>query len=137
MEDLLGVRELGEYLDLSRDDFRESRMGAFLWSSPPHMPTDQKAADYDNEEATSGLNFGAKKFVEYTAMVNFTHAHSLPTFVSLANEMIVKMIDPNVTITARNHPMPQTLTEEELSQSESLNDFIFMMMFALPFIPAR
>ena len=221
---LLGVKQIAWYLQATRNSFKESRFGAFLWTSPPHAANSQPHENWDQTIAptTSGLSFATEKFVEYVAMVsaettrnktklfsfppsllltflfsfcifflrpssiyfvltnfsllfrlfvcvplsflflsplfspryspfsfffcsaplvrhvqvNYTSAHALPTFVSLANEAILKTIDGDVTLTARNHPFPQTLVEDTVSDAQTLGGAIFMMMFALPFIPA-
>jgi hypothetical protein len=130
--------QLATYLQATRDSFRESRFGALLWTSLPTSPTLQHPDNYDPDIAadTPGLSFRTKKFVEYVAMVNFTSAHALPSYVSLANEAIVRTINPAVTIVTRNFPLPLSQVEVSLESADALEGAILCMLFALPFIPA-
>jgi len=132
------IAEIGAALHTSREDFKESRFGAYHFTSTPTNPEKNPYHNAsDDGLSTNKLRLDTKEFVEYVAMVNFTSVFALPTFVSYANEVIARTIDSSVTIKANIFPFPRTLTEQEVSESDATGGTIFMILFFLPFVPAR
>jgi hypothetical protein len=129
------VNDIATVLQSTQDDFKESRFGALFFTSTPLAPS-KSPIHNSTLDGQSGLNFLTSKFVEYVAMVNFTSAHAFPTFVNLANEIIVRSIDPEVSIKASSQPFPKTIVEVEVSSAEAVGGTVFTMLFALPFVPA-
>ncbi|GMH76285.1 hypothetical protein TL16_g07027 [Triparma laevis f. inornata] len=131
------VEEIGAALHNSREDYGESRFGAFHFTSTPSNPNPNPFHNATNDgDNTNKFRVDAKEFVEYVAMVNFTSAFALPSFVSYANEVIARTIDSTVTIKANIFPFPRTQTEMEVSESEATAGTVFMILFFLPFVPA-
>ena len=141
-----GTKDIALALQTSRKDHKESRYGAVYFTSTPFdphsnpayknysaSPSERRLDDFESERR---LDFETLNFVEYTALVNFTSVHALPSFISLANEAIVKSIDSAVSIRARNHVFPKTEVEIKVSDSRAVGGTVFMMLFALPFVPA-
>ena len=131
-----GVYDIAKVLHTTREDFKESRFGALFFPSTPLAPSGSVNHNSTFDGSDGGLNFFSSKFVEYVTMVNFTSFHAFPTFVNLANEMVVKSVDPEVSIKASSKPFPKTIVEVEVSDSEAVGGTIFVMLFALPFVPA-
>lgn len=129
------VNDIATVLQSTQDDFKESRFGALFFTSTPLAPSRSPIhnSTFDGER---GLNFLTSKFVEYVTMVNFTSAHAFPTFVNLANGIIIRSIDPEVSIMTKSQPFPKTIVEVEVSSAEAVGGTVFTMLFALPFVPA-
>ncbi|KAK6945284.1 ABC transporter-like, ATP-binding domain [Dillenia turbinata] len=113
----LGPRllSMSEYLMSSFNESYQSRYGAIVM-------------DDQNEDGSIG----------YTVLHNSSCQHAAPTFINLMNSAILRvaMLNENMTIQTRNHPLPQTKSQH--LQRHDLNAFsaAIIVNIAFSFIPA-
>ncbi|KAF9597369.1 hypothetical protein IFM89_017715 [Coptis chinensis] len=106
---------MSEYLISSLNESYQSRYGAVVM-------------DDQSDDRSLG----------YTVLHNSSCQHSAPTFINVMNSAILRLAtrNPNMTIQARNHPLPMTRSQH--SQHHDLDAFsaAIIVTIAFSFIPA-
>ncbi|CAL5351927.1 hypothetical protein CsSME_00039457 [Camellia sinensis var. sinensis] len=106
---------MSEYLMSSFNESYQSRYGGIVM-------------DNQNDDGSLG----------YTVLHNSSCQHAAPTYINLMNSAILRLatLNENMTIRARNHPLPQTKSQH--LQRHDLDAFavVFVLSIAFSFIPA-